>query len=200
MGYSAPAKRSRRHPRRSFAGSSRRRVLARRPACGPAPPASSRRSSRSSCCATGLRRHGSRRWRSSEAWPPPWSSSKSPSTEAISTRRPDCPSSRCDRSTRRVTQKLVGFWLTIGALAAAYCLLPPYATDFFAPFREAALWCLPALVVFSPFYIALVDQRQASRSTPTRKLPRCSAAHVRPIGRRCGSTPGDGSSKGSFCR
>ena len=55
----------------------------------------------------------------------------------------------------RVAQKLVGFWLTIGALAAAYCLLPPYATDFFAPFRAAALWCLPALVVFSPFYIAL---------------------------------------------
>ena len=60
----------------------------------------------------------------------------------------------------RMAQKLVGFWLTIGALAAAYCLLPSYATDFFAPFREAALWCLPALVVFSPFYIALIDQRQ----------------------------------------
>lgn len=60
----------------------------------------------------------------------------------------------------RAAQKLVGFWLTIGALAAAYGLLPPLATEYFAPFRAAALWCLPALVVFSPFYIALVDQRQ----------------------------------------
>jgi hypothetical protein len=60
----------------------------------------------------------------------------------------------------RVVQKLVGFWLTIGALAILYWLLPEYAGDFDVPFREAALWCLPALVVASPFYIAFVDRRQ----------------------------------------
>ena len=51
----------------------------------------------------------------------------------------------------RLAQKLVGFWLTIAALAAAYCLLPPLAGDSFASFRSAALWCPPALSVFSPF-------------------------------------------------
>ena len=61
---------------------------------------------------------------------------------------------------RRSAQKLIGFWLTIGALAGAYCLLPPLATEFFAPFRAAALWGLPALAIFSPIYIALIDQRQ----------------------------------------
>jgi protein-S-isoprenylcysteine O-methyltransferase Ste14 len=60
----------------------------------------------------------------------------------------------------RVGQKLLGFWLTIGALAAAYALLPVYAETSFTPFREAALACLPALLVVSPFYIAYVDRRQ----------------------------------------
>lgn len=60
----------------------------------------------------------------------------------------------------RVAQKLAGFWLTIGALAAGYALLPPYAAAFFAPFRATALWSLPFLVVASPFYIAHVDRRQ----------------------------------------
>jgi protein-S-isoprenylcysteine O-methyltransferase Ste14 len=60
----------------------------------------------------------------------------------------------------RIAQKLFGFWLTIGAVAAAYWLLPEYTGDFFAPFRDAALWCLPALVVVSPFYIGYVDGRQ----------------------------------------
>jgi protein-S-isoprenylcysteine O-methyltransferase Ste14 len=60
----------------------------------------------------------------------------------------------------RVGQKLAGFWLMIGALAAAYGLLPVYAAASFTPFKDAALACLPALVVIAPFYIAYVDRRQ----------------------------------------
>ena len=60
----------------------------------------------------------------------------------------------------RVGQKLVGFWLTMAALTAAYALLPVYTDASFAPFKAAALACLPALVIVSPFYIAYVDRRQ----------------------------------------
>lgn len=60
---------------------------------------------------------------------------------------------------RRLALKLAGFWLTIGILAAAYTVLPPYAAAFFAPSRAVALWCLPMLAVVSPFYIAYVDRR-----------------------------------------
>ena len=61
----------------------------------------------------------------------------------------------------RVGQKLVGFWVTVGALAAAYWLLPVYADASLAPFKEAALASLPALIVIAPFYIAFVDRRLA---------------------------------------
>ena len=60
----------------------------------------------------------------------------------------------------RIGQKLVGFWLTIGVLAAAYWLLPVYAYASFAPFKDAAFACLPALIVIAPFYVAYVDRRQ----------------------------------------
>ncbi|HWB43889.1 MAG TPA: isoprenylcysteine carboxylmethyltransferase family protein [Hyphomicrobiaceae bacterium] len=60
----------------------------------------------------------------------------------------------------RVTQKLVGFWVTVGVIAFAYWLLPEYARDAYAPFKQAALWCLPALVALSPFYVAWIDRRQ----------------------------------------
>jgi len=60
----------------------------------------------------------------------------------------------------RVAQKFVGFWLTLGVLAAAYALLPPFGDASFTPFREAALACLPGLLIVSPFYIAYVDRRQ----------------------------------------
>jgi protein-S-isoprenylcysteine O-methyltransferase Ste14 len=60
----------------------------------------------------------------------------------------------------RVARKLVGFWLTIGIIAALYALIPEYKNAFYAPFKEAALLLLPALVVVSPFYIAYVDRRQ----------------------------------------
>jgi protein-S-isoprenylcysteine O-methyltransferase Ste14 len=60
----------------------------------------------------------------------------------------------------RVARKLVGFWLTIGIIAALYALIPEYQKPFYAPFKEAALLLLPALLVISPFYIAHVDRRQ----------------------------------------
>jgi hypothetical protein len=60
----------------------------------------------------------------------------------------------------RVGQKLVGFWATIGVIAALYALIPEYRDPFYAPFKEAALSLLPALLVASPFYIAYVDRRQ----------------------------------------
>jgi len=61
----------------------------------------------------------------------------------------------------RIARKLVGFWLTIGALAAAYAWLPVYADASFDAFKSAALACLPVVVILSPFYIAYVDRRQA---------------------------------------
>jgi protein-S-isoprenylcysteine O-methyltransferase Ste14 len=60
----------------------------------------------------------------------------------------------------RITQKLVGFWTTIGIIAALYALIPEYRNAFYAPFKEAALFLLPAVLVASPFYIAYVDRRQ----------------------------------------
>ena len=81
---------------------------------------------------------------------------------------------------RRLVQKLAGFWLTIGALAAAYWLLPVYADDFFVPFKQAALWCLPAVVVISPFYIATVDRRQREPNDAYLQLAML-VAGVRPV-------------------
>ena len=60
----------------------------------------------------------------------------------------------------RVAQKLTGFWLTIGIIAVLYALIPEYQNAFYAPFKDAALLLLPALLVVSPFYIATVDRRQ----------------------------------------
>ena len=60
----------------------------------------------------------------------------------------------------RIAQKLVGFWLTIGIIATLYALIPEYQNAFYAPFKEAALFLLPAVLVVSPFYIAYVDRRQ----------------------------------------
>lgn len=71
----------------------------------------------------------------------------------------------------RVGQKLAGFWLTVGALAAAYALLPVYAAASFQPFKEAALGCLPALIIIAPFYIAYVDCRQADPDDAYAQLP-----------------------------
>jgi hypothetical protein len=76
------------------------------------------------------------------------------------------PSREMDREARRgfdvlrIIQKLVGFWATIGIIAALYALIPEYQNTFYTPFKEAALLLLPALLVASPFYIATVDRRQ----------------------------------------
>ncbi len=61
---------------------------------------------------------------------------------------------------RRTLRKLAGLWLTIGVVAALYWLLPVYADGFYDPFKQAAFYCLPALVLLSPVYIAFVDRRQ----------------------------------------
>lgn len=60
----------------------------------------------------------------------------------------------------RTAQKLVGFWLTIGVIAALYWLLPVYSDPFYAPFVQACFYCLPALLILAPLYIAYVDRLQ----------------------------------------
>jgi len=60
----------------------------------------------------------------------------------------------------RVAQKLVGFWGTIGIIAALYAVIPEYHGEFYTPFKQAALLLLPAVMIVSPFYIAYVDRRQ----------------------------------------
>jgi protein-S-isoprenylcysteine O-methyltransferase Ste14 len=60
----------------------------------------------------------------------------------------------------RTVRKLTGLWLTIGVIAAFYWLLPVYADRLFDPFKRAALFCLPALALSSPFYIGYVDRLQ----------------------------------------
>lgn len=77
----------------------------------------------------------------------------------------------------RVTQKLIGFWVTIGAIAGLYVLLPEYTRELYQPFREAALWCLPALIVLSPFYIAWVDRRQRDPDDAYAQLSALIAGH-----------------------
>jgi protein-S-isoprenylcysteine O-methyltransferase Ste14 len=61
---------------------------------------------------------------------------------------------------RRLALKLAGFWMTIGCIAALYALVPEYGNAFYQPFKDAALYLLPGLVVASPFYIVHVDRRQ----------------------------------------
>jgi protein-S-isoprenylcysteine O-methyltransferase Ste14 len=60
----------------------------------------------------------------------------------------------------RIGQKLVGFWATIGIIAALYAVIPEYQSAFYTPFKDAALLLLPAILVASPFYVAYVDRRQ----------------------------------------
>ncbi|MDX8522560.1 methyltransferase family protein [Mesorhizobium dulcispinae] len=61
---------------------------------------------------------------------------------------------------KRTLRKLAGLWFTIGIIAALYWLLPVYADSFYDPFKQAALYSLPALVLLSPLYIAFVDSLQ----------------------------------------
>jgi protein-S-isoprenylcysteine O-methyltransferase Ste14 len=61
---------------------------------------------------------------------------------------------------RRTAQKLVGFFLTIGAIGALYWVFPLYSEPFYEPFLQACFYCLPALVVLAPLYIGYVDQLQ----------------------------------------
>ncbi len=60
----------------------------------------------------------------------------------------------------RTVQKVLGFWLTVGAVAALYWLLPVYSEPFYAPFVQACFYCLPALLILAPLYIGYVDRLQ----------------------------------------
>jgi hypothetical protein len=60
----------------------------------------------------------------------------------------------------RTGRKLIGFWLSCGLAAALYWVIPEFARDFFQPFRTAALFVLPGLLIVSPVYVAYVDCRQ----------------------------------------
>jgi protein-S-isoprenylcysteine O-methyltransferase Ste14 len=60
----------------------------------------------------------------------------------------------------RIFHKLLGLWISIGALAGGYWLLSVYAEAMYDPFKAAALWLLPGIAVASPLYIAYVDVRQ----------------------------------------
>ena len=60
----------------------------------------------------------------------------------------------------RTAQKLLGFWLTIGAVAALYWLLPVYSEPFYEPFVQICFYCLPALLILAPLYIGYVDRLQ----------------------------------------
>jgi hypothetical protein len=61
---------------------------------------------------------------------------------------------------RRICLKLIGLWLSCALAAAPYWVIPEFAGDFFQPFRAAALFVLPGLLVVSPIYVAYVDRRQ----------------------------------------
>ena len=62
----------------------------------------------------------------------------------------------------RFVRKLVGFWLTLGAISVVYWLLPEYGQDFFQPFYAAIRVVLPFVLIGSPFYFYYVDRRQVA--------------------------------------
>ncbi len=64
-------------------------------------------------------------------------------------------------SFERILSKLIGFWATVGVLAAAYLIFPEYHGNFYAEPLAAARLTLPWLLLISPFYVAYVDRRQA---------------------------------------
>ncbi|MBK1868626.1 methyltransferase family protein [Aestuariivirga sp. YIM B02566] len=77
----------------------------------------------------------------------------------------------------RLLQKLIGFWMTIGCIAALYALLPEYGNAFYQPFKDAALYLLPGLIVASPFYILHVDRRQRDPLDAYAQLPLLLTGH-----------------------
>jgi len=68
-----------------------------------------------------------------------------------------------DKSARgRVWRKWLGLMLTYAVLALIYWMLPIYRNAFYKPFFVAIHDLLPALVVFSWFYIRWIDRRQTA--------------------------------------
>jgi protein-S-isoprenylcysteine O-methyltransferase Ste14 len=82
---------------------------------------------------------------------------------------------------QRIALKLAGLWATVAALALAYAVLSEYASHLYAPFKSAALWCLPGLAAVAPFYVAYVDRRQWEPEDAYAQIGRLLA----------GRTPGD---------
>jgi hypothetical protein len=99
----------------------------------------------------------------------------------------------------RFLRKLIGFWLTLGALAFLYWLLPEYAQDFYQPFFTAARFSLPILIVAAPFYIAFVDVRQIEPDDAYAQLGALPGAPCPPTGASSSLTPRLGSSRDSSC-
>ncbi|MEJ0011696.1 MAG: isoprenylcysteine carboxylmethyltransferase family protein [Bauldia sp.] len=60
----------------------------------------------------------------------------------------------------RIVSKLIGFWATLGAVAAAYLVFPEYHGNFYAEASAAVRLMLPWLALISPVYVAYVDRRQ----------------------------------------
>jgi isoprenylcysteine carboxyl methyltransferase (ICMT) family protein YpbQ len=84
-----------------------------------------------------------------------------------------------DWDVKRVLQKLVAFWVIVLVLVAAYFwLIPEYQGDFYLPFKQAALFVLPWLLLVSPFYVAYVDRRQLEPEDGYVDLYRAMTGHV----------------------
>jgi protein-S-isoprenylcysteine O-methyltransferase Ste14 len=80
---------------------------------------------------------------------------------------------------RRVLEKLVAFWVIVLAMMIVYFwLIPEYGRDFYLPFKQAALFVLPWLLLVSPFYVAYVDRRQIEPEDGYVDLYRAMTGHV----------------------
>jgi protein-S-isoprenylcysteine O-methyltransferase Ste14 len=61
---------------------------------------------------------------------------------------------------RRIGCKVLGLWLSCGLAALPYWFIHEFEREYFQPFRAAALFVLPGLVIISPAYVVYVDRRQ----------------------------------------
>jgi protein-S-isoprenylcysteine O-methyltransferase Ste14 len=63
-------------------------------------------------------------------------------------------------SIARTSQKFLALWGVVAMLAAAYLILPEYATGYYDHAKQAFVQILPLLLVGSAAYIYFVDRRQ----------------------------------------
>lgn len=59
----------------------------------------------------------------------------------------------------RVLKKLIGLWITLGVIFAAYWLIPVYSDEYYRPFWNALYVVGPLLILLSPIYVWYVDAR-----------------------------------------